>query len=187
MNIAGVEILFSKTFCKTMNACHFVFKFTPTKSCMKSPNYLSTIEPVFATDYSEVVDVWEASVRATHLFLREADIFYFKPLILNDYLKAVHLTCVKDEAGRILGFMGVHEDSLEMLFLHPDARGKGLGKLLILHAINNLKVKKVDVNEQNPQAVGFYEHIGFEVVSRSELDGLGKPYPILHMQLRSSL
>ena len=79
--------------------------------------------------------------------------------------------------------MGVYEDSLEMLFLHPDARGKGIGKRLILHAINDLKVKKVDVNEQNPQAVGFYEHMGFEIISRSELDGLGKPYPILHMQL----
>lgn len=125
----------------------------------------------------------EASVRATHHFLSEEDILYFKSLILNGHLKAVHLTCVKDEAGRILGFMGVHEDSLEMLFLHPDARGKGIGKHLILHGINDLKVKKVDVNEQNPQAVGFYKQLGFEVVSRSELDGLGKPYPILHMQL----
>jgi putative acetyltransferase len=146
-------------------------------------NYLPMIESVFSTDYPEVVDVWEASVRATHHFLPEADILYFKPLILNDYLKAVHLTCVKDETGRILGFMGINEDSLEMLFLHPDARGKGIGKLLILHAINDLKVKKVDVNEQNPQAVGFYEHIGFVVVNRSELDGLGNPYPILHMHL----
>ncbi len=150
---------------------------------MKSPNYLPMIEPVFPTDYLEVVDVWEASVRATHHFLPEADILYFKPLILNEYLKAVYLTCVKDESGRILGFMGVYEDSLEMLFLHPDARGKGIGKRLILHAINDLKVKKVDVNEQNPQAVGFYEYMGFEIISRSELDGLGKPYPILHMQL----
>lgn len=184
MNIAGVEILFSKTFCKKMNARHFAFKFTPTKLRMNSPNYLPTIESVFPTDYPEVVDVWEASVRATHHFLPEADILYFKPLILNEYLKAVHLTCVKDESGRILGFMGVHEDSLEMLFLHPDARGKGIGKFLVLHAVNELKVKKVDVNEQNPQAVEFYEHIGFEIVNRSELDGLGKPYPILHMQLR---
>jgi len=56
-------------------------------------------------------------------------------------------------------------------------------KLVILHAINDLKVKKVDVNEQNPQAIGFYEHIRFEIINRSELDGLGKPYPILHMQL----
>lgn len=42
---------------------------------------------------------------------------------------------------------------------------------------------KVDVNEQNNHALGFYEHIGFKVVGRSPLDGQGEPYPILHMAL----
>lgn len=186
MNIVGVEILFDKTFCEIPNVGHFAIEFTPMKLPMSLAKYTPTIEPVFCADYPEVVDVWEASVRATHHFLPEADILYFKPLILNEYLKAVHLTCIKDESGRILGFMGVHEDSLEMLFLHPDARGKGIGKHFILHAINDLKVQKVGVNEQNPQAVGFYKHMGFVVVSRSELDGLGKPYPILHMQLATT-
>lgn len=144
---------------------------------------LKTIEPVVPNEYPEVTDVWEASVRATHHFLTESDILYFKPLILNDYLKAVELSCIKDDKGRILGFMGVHGDSLEMLFIHPDARGQGIGKQLLLHSIHHLNVQKVDVNEQNPQALGFYEHMGFVVVSRSERDGLGKPYPLLHMQL----
>lgn len=145
---------------------------------------LKTIEPVVPNEYPEVADVWEASVRATHHFLTEADILYFKPLIVNEYLKAVELSCIKDETGRILGFMGVHGDSLEMLFIHPDARGQGIGKQLSLHAIHQLNVQKVDVNEQNPQALGFYEHMGFVVVSRSERDGLGKPYPLLHLRLR---
>jgi putative acetyltransferase len=39
------------------------------------------------------------------------------------------------------------------------------------------------VNEQNPQAVGFYEHIGFLITGRSTLDGQGKPFPLLHMKL----
>lgn len=39
----------------------------------------------------------------------------------------------------------------------------------------------VDVNEQNPQAIGFYEHHGFRTVSRTTHDPSGKPYPILHM------
>ncbi|MGY0625916.1 MAG: GNAT family N-acetyltransferase, partial [Paraglaciecola chathamensis] len=42
---------------------------------------------------------------------------------------------------------------------------------------------KVDVNEQNPKALGFYQRIGFKVVGRSELDGQGKPYPLLHLAL----
>ena len=70
-----------------------------------------------------------------------------------------------------------------MLFVDNHCRGTGIGKKLINYAIANLQVTRVDVNEQNIQAVGFYKHIGFNVLRRSELDGEGKEYPILHMQL----
>ena len=79
--------------------------------------------------------------------------------------------------------MGVADGNLEMLFLHPAATGKGLGKLLTQHAIAEQNVTKVDVNEQNTRAADFYRHFGFTAVSRSEVDSTGKPYPILHMQL----
>ena len=144
------------------------------------------IEMAAVTDYVEITEVWEASVRATHHFLPESDILYFKPLILNEYLKAVHLECIRSTDGAIMGFMGVHGDGLEMLFIHPDARGQGLGSFFVQHAIHELGVTRVDVNEQNPQAVGFYQHMGFQIISRSETDGLGKPYPILHLEKRSN-
>ncbi|MGI9275434.1 MAG: acetyltransferase [Endozoicomonas sp.] len=134
-------------------------------------------------EYPEIVEVWEASVRATHNFLTENDIQFFKPLILNDFLAAVNLRCVKNDNGTILGFLGVAEDNIEMLFLDPQSRGKGIGRLLAQYAIEQMDAKKVDVNEQNPDAVGFYQHMGFEVTSRSPLDGMGKPFPILHMAL----
>ncbi|MFC5412859.1 GNAT family N-acetyltransferase [Larkinella bovis] len=141
------------------------------------------ITPLLPADYPEVVAVWEASVRLTHHFLTEADIQYYKPLILTEYLKAVDLVGVRNEAGNLLGFLGTADERVEMLFLHPDARGKGLGKILMDYAVHRKKATKVDVNEDNPQAVGFYKHLGFQVVSRSELDSLGKPYPILHLAL----
>ncbi len=143
------------------------------------------IEPATPTDFPEIVDVWEASVRATHDFLGETDIQYLKPLILNEYLKAVELFCVRGD-GKILGFLGLSPDKIEMLFVHPDARGKGIGKRFIQFAIREKGIEKVDVNEQNPQAVGFYEQMGFEVVSRSPLDPQGKPFPILSMELKNS-
>lgn len=142
-----------------------------------------SIEPAFPADYPEIVEVWEASVRATHHFLKEEHIQYFKPLILRDYLKAVQLWCVRNEQKAIVGFLGVAEGNIEMLFLHPSVIGKGVGKKLAEYAIHELKARKVDVNEQNEQAVGFYQHIGFKTKSRSELDGLGKPFPLLHMEL----
>jgi putative acetyltransferase len=70
-----------------------------------------------------------------------------------------------------------------MLFISPDVRGKGIGALLAAYAIKSQGATKVDVNEQNEQALGFYLHIGFSITGRSPVDGQGKPYPLLHMAL----
>jgi len=142
------------------------------------------ITDIDKSEYTEVVEVWEASVRATHNFLKEEDILYFKPLILNTYLDAVALKSVRTEANKIVGFLGVADQNLEMLFVHPEYRGKKIGKTLLNYSIEKMNVIKVDVNEQNEQAVGFYEKHGFEISSRSEFDSSGKPYPILHMELK---
>lgn len=141
------------------------------------------ITTIDKTEYPEVVTVWEASVRATHHFLKEEDIAYFKPLILNTYLDAVELRSIRNNKKEIIGFLGVAEQNLEMLFIHPKYRGQKVGKALLNYAVDNLNVIKVDVNEQNEQAVGFYEYYGFQTINRSELDTSGKPYPILHMKL----
>jgi len=143
------------------------------------------IDTIPESEYPEVVEVWEASVRAKHDFLKEADIAYFKPLILHEYLQAVHLRCVRNEQHSIAGFLGVAAGKIEMLFIHPTVFGKGIGKRLVDYALQEFKVTMVDVNEQNTLAVGFYESRGFKTVSRSEKDNLRKPYPILHMELLS--
>jgi putative acetyltransferase len=76
-----------------------------------------SIEDVTEGDYRELVSVWEASVRATHDFLTEEDIQFYKPLILHEYLKAVTLFCVKDAYKKILGFIGIAGRKIEMLFI----------------------------------------------------------------------
>lgn len=78
------------------------------------------IDHVQQSEFLEIVTIWEASVRATHHFLKEEDIIYFKPLILNEYLGAVSLRCIKDKEQHIIGFLGVAEQNIEMLFIHPD-------------------------------------------------------------------
>lgn len=134
-------------------------------------------------DFLEILNVWEKSVRDTHHFLQEEDIQLYKKLIFDEYLKAVNLICIRNQDNQILGFLGTDDDKIEMLFIHPDNRGQGIGKKLLEYAIHNLKTDKVDVNEQNEQAIGFYEKAGFKVIDRSELDGMGKAYPLLHMEL----
>ena len=141
------------------------------------------IQAVTQDNYQELIEVWEASVRATHDFLPEENIAKLKPLILQHYFDAVELRCIKNGDDKILGFIGVSDSNIEMLFVDPAYLGQSIGRQLTEFAINQLQAQMVDVNEQNPKAVGFYEHMGFKVVSRSPLDDMGKPFPILHMTL----
>lgn len=143
------------------------------------------IHTVSAADYQDIIELWEASVRATHHFLNEEWIAEHKPLILNQYLDVVDLRIIKNKQGKLLGFLGTAEGNVEMLFVHPDSFGQGVGKALMKYAIASQGATKVDVNEDNPQACGFYKSLGFEVTSRSALDGQGNPFPILHMTLKA--
>ncbi len=131
-------------------------------------------------DYLTLIDLWERSVRATHDFLPETEIAQLKPLILNEYFAQVCLHVVVRD-NQILGFLGSSEDNIEMLFIDPDFRRTGVGSSLLDFAVKQQGIHKVDVNEQNTQAVNFYKKSGFDVVGRSELDGQGNPYPLLHM------
>ena len=133
------------------------------------------------TDYPRLMEIWESAVLSTHDFLKEEDFLYYKER-LPVYFQYVNLFGFEQE-GILIGFMGIAEGNLEMLFIDNKYRGAGIGKKLITYAIDNLQVTKVDVNEQNVQAVGFYEYMGFNIYKRSNLDGEGKEYLILHMQL----
>lgn len=135
-------------------------------------------------DFDTLTGLWEASVRATHTFLKETDIVWLRPRIRNHYLIHVELRAFRDEHHAILGFVGVANAKIEMLFIAPQAQGKGIGKQLLQYAIHHMKAVELDVNEQNPDAVGFYQHQGFEIVGRSPLDGQGQPFPLLHMRLK---
>ncbi|MDR2230123.1 MAG: GNAT family N-acetyltransferase [Flavobacteriaceae bacterium] len=139
------------------------------------------IRKIEITDYPKLMKIWESAVLNTHDFLKEEDFNYYKEHIPSYF---EHVTLLGYEIdGTLVGFMGISDENLEMLFIDHDFRGKGIGKKLIKHGIDHLKVSKVDVNEQNLQAVGFYQHIGFKILQRSEVDGQGKEYPILHMGL----
>lgn len=131
----------------------------------------------------ELLAVWEQSVRSSHGFLSEEDIDFFKPLIRNEYFRAVRLFVIRGADGHIAAFMGLSDEMIEMLFVRPDEQGRGHGKALVSLAINKYHIYKVDVNEQNPQALGFYLRMGYQITGRDALDPTGKPFPILHMSL----
>lgn len=131
----------------------------------------------------ELLKVWENSVRATHEFLSNEEILEIKKYVPEALGSISHLIIENDENGNLIAFMGIEENKLEMLFITSECRGKGIGKKMLLHGIENYGVNDLAVNEDNPQAKGFYEHMGFKVYQRNELDDQGKPYPVLYMKL----
>lgn len=141
---------------------------------------MSVIERCY--DYEALTAVWYASVRATHDFLTEVDMEYYRRRIPRDYMPHVELYAIRDERGRWASFIGISSDMIEMLFVHPDEMGRGHGSRLLKFAIEEKGLRKVDVNEQNKRALEFYLRHGFAVVGRDATDGEGKPYPILHME-----
>jgi putative acetyltransferase len=135
-------------------------------------------------EHSALLAIWERSVRATHTFLTEADIAFYRPVTAETLAgDTLELWVLTNEADVPTGFLGLAGDAIEALFLEPVHRRQGGGRRLVAHAQalcgGGLTV---DVNEQNADARGFYEALGFNVVGRSPLDPTGRPYALLHMR-----
>lgn len=130
----------------------------------------------------KLLDVWESSVKATHLFLSVDEINNIKQYVPQALKDVSILVIAENKSGNPVGFMGVDDKRLEMLFVLDKYRGQGIGKQLLQYGIENYSINELTVNEQNPRAKGFYEHMGFEVYKRTELDEQGNPYPLLYMK-----
>lgn len=131
----------------------------------------------------QLLHIWENSVRTTHLFLSNSEIESIKEYVPQALKEIPHLIVAKDDNNFPIAFMGIDGQKLEMLFVSGEERGKGVGKSLLRYGIDTYSVNKLAVNEQNPQAKGFYEHMGFQVFKRTAFDEQGNPYPLLYMRL----
>lgn len=130
---------------------------------------------------AEIMRVWEDAVRGSHDFLSEQDIATLRLQVHRQWLPVVTLWGVMVSDGGLAGFMGCSDAAIEMLFVAPDWQGHGVGKALVLQALTSQR-QQVDVNEQNPAALAFYQAMGFVVESRSPTDSQGNPFPVLHMR-----
>lgn len=126
--------------------------------------------------------VWRASVTATHTFLTAREIDQIAQYVPDALRSVPVLIAVQGADGQPIGFAGVSGDKLEMLFLHPDHLGQGLGTRLLNFVCEVYGVREVCVNEQNPKARAFYTHAGFVVYRRSPLDEMGQPFPMLYLK-----
>lgn len=130
----------------------------------------------------QLLELWERSVRASHTFLSPAEIAAIRPEVPGALARVPHLVIAR-ERETPLGFLGVEGQRLEMLFLEPEARGRGIGTALVRYALDAYSLREVTVNEQNIAARDFYERLGFRTVRRAPLDEQGRPYPLLYMEL----
>ncbi|AJI53926.1 MULTISPECIES: GNAT family N-acetyltransferase [Francisella] len=142
------------------------------------------ISKAIEADFDQMIEVWESSVRATHGFLAEEDIVKLRGLIRNEvfYINSIEIYVLKD-LDKVIGFVGTSDVTIQMLFISPNYFGKTVGRILLKYALENKKCTKVEVNEQNPRALRFYQKHGFQIKARSELDHQGNPFPILFMEL----
>lgn len=130
----------------------------------------------------QILSVWEKSVLATHQFLSPNDFEEIKILVSNIDFNEFQVFCLVDD-DLVAGFVGVTDQKVEMLFLHPQFFGKGLGRMLLEFAVHNLDASQLDVNEQNGKALEFYQKFGFKTFERTDRDDQGRNYPLLKMKL----
>lgn len=134
----------------------------------------------------QLTAVWESSVRATHLFLPEEEILVIKAYVPQALAEVPRLVVLAGSGHVPAAFMGVAGERLEMLFVAAPKRGQGLGGRLLRYGVEACGVRELTVNEQNPQARSFYEHMGFRSFRRTDRDEQGRPYPLLYMRLNGS-
>lgn len=130
---------------------------------------------------ARAVEIWRGAVDATHDFLSPEDRKAIDEMVC-DFLPQVPLWLAVDGNDHPLAFMLIDNGHMQALFVDPACRGTGVGAALVRHGLALHPRMTTDVNEQNGQAVGFYERMGFKRTGRSPLDDQGRPYPLIHLE-----
>lgn len=145
-----------------------------------------TIRSAAPSDHPRLLELWRASVEATHHFLAPADIDWYEEVVAGYLPQLGDLRVAVDDGGdtegEVVGFISHDDGEIHMLFVDPAVHGQGVGTSLLEDVGADGAELRVDVNEQNPVARGFYLARGFAEVGRSELDGEGRPFPLLHLR-----
>jgi GNAT superfamily N-acetyltransferase len=113
-------------------------------------------------DAAAAADVWLASFRAAlptvRLVHSDAEV---RDWIARE-LVAQHETWVADAGGKVVGLMALRDDWIEQLYLHPDWRGRGLGRRFVALAQERSPGGlQLWCFQLNAPARRFYERVGF--------------------------
>lgn len=150
---------------------------------MIPPTQPWTFRPSRPNDAEPMYDVWHAAVLATHDFVAASDLAEICQAVRADYLPHNRATVAVDRQDNVIAFMELSDGEIVSLFIHPNHRGRGLGRAFVSTALAQSLALCVTVNEQNAQAVGFYQAMGFVAGARSDRDEDGRPYPMVRMHI----
>lgn len=135
-------------------------------------------------DGERAIEIWRHAIDATHHFLTPEDRQAIDAMVC-DFLPKVPLWLAVDANDYPLAFMFIDNGHMEALFVDSEYLGMGIGAMLVRHGLALHPSMTTDVNEQNVQASGFYEKMGFQRTGRSALDEQGRPYPLIHLKYGS--
>lgn len=140
------------------------------------------IRPARPDEFARLLEIWRDAVEQSHAFLTPADIDWYQDSVASYLPRMNDLRVAVDDAKDLVGFIAQDGGEVHMLFVLPSAQGLGVGTALLEDVASGFDVVRLDVNEQNPSARAFYSAKGFHEVGRSEVDGQGRPFPLLHLR-----
>lgn len=121
--------------------------------------------------------LWERSVRATHTFLSEAEILRIREYVPEALAQVPLLITAETVSCRPAAFMGLDGQSLEMLFVDPEAQGQGIGGRLVRWGMERCSLERVTVNEQNPRPSDFTGTWAFRLTGGPNATSRAAPIP----------
>lgn len=141
---------------------------------------IEEVGPRPASLLTALVDVWQRSVRTSDLSARGRSSRMLP--YASGYLANVATLLVARHEGHEIGFLGIDEAGIETVFVDPDWRGRGIGRMLVERAVNVFGARDAAVGEDSPQATAFFAHLGFATwpLMGADEDGL----PVMRTVMR---
>lgn len=136
-----------------------------------------------AADTEILSSIWFDASMIAHPFIGRRRLLEQRRLIETEYLPKAE-TWVACHSGHAIGFISLLDSFIGGLFIAPDRQGLGAGRKLVAHALARKGALSLEVYTANEQAVRFYTSLGFNEVSRRDVDDFGYPYQNAALHLR---
>lgn len=132
-------------------------------------------------DFDALTELWERSARSSHAFMDDEEFVELIPRIRDLLLPSMDVW-VAESDGQTLGFVGARRDHVELLYIAPEAQGRGLGPALLSHVDGGAGPHSVEVYAGNAVGLGFYLSQGFRETRRDPTDAAGRAFAIVHLE-----